>query len=584
MHPSQPFALDLPVTSPLGRATTGVVAPLLERVLGLTTLGRMYRDAVGTAVVDDFPERALQALDISIATTGQPVETIPANGPLVIVANHPFGAADGLALLALIRRVRPDVRLLGNYFLNRIPELRPILLETDPFARRGGASMNARTVRRANDWVRRGGALVVFPAGEVSSVAAPGGQLIDAPWRHGVARIATHCRARVLPIFIEGRNSRAFEWAGRLHPFARTAMLPRQLLRQQGTRVAIVVGKSIEADDLAGLGSAAAVTSLLRARTYGLAPAQRSATGTLAPAPVAIAPAVGADALAADVMSLQAMRHLLDFGLFSVYYASAAEAPSILREIGRLRELTFRAAGEGTGKAIDLDRFDQHYWHLFVWHRERREVVGAYRLGEIDTLVSRGGVDSLYTRTLFRFDRRLVDALGPTLELGRSFVRQEYQRDFGPLLMLWQGIGQFAVRHPRYRRLIGPVSISADLHPVSVDLLVDALEREPLRSTWSSLASGKRPRRRAAMPSSALSLDATAALLKTIEVSRGGMPVLLRQYLKLNAKCLATSTDPAFGNVVDALMVVDLDEAPRAMLNRYLTAAGAAAFLATSCA
>ncbi|HET9369194.1 MAG TPA: GNAT family N-acyltransferase [Vicinamibacterales bacterium] len=579
MHHAQPFSLDFPLNSALGRVTTGLVMPLVERALGLTTLGRMYRESVGSAVVDDFPERALRALGISYEAIGAPTGAIPADGPLVVVANHPFGAADGLALLALLRQVRSNVRLLGNFFLTRIPELRPILIETDPFARPGRAAMNARTVRRARDWVRRGGALLVFPAGEVSSVAAPGGALIDAPWRHGVARIALHAGAPVLPIFIEGRNSRSFEWAGRLHPLARTAMLPRELLRQRGRQLKIVVGEPVAQAELAAMGGASAVTTLLRARTYALAPHPGIERRGTAPS-FAVADAVPGAELDAEVRRLPRERHLLDHGAFGVFYASAAEAPKMLRELGRLREITFRAAGEGTGAAIDLDRFDDHYWHLFVWHRQRREVVGAYRLGEVDTLTAEGGVRALYTRTLFRFDRRLVDALGPALELGRSFVRQEYQRDYSPLLLLWQGIGQFLVRHPRYRRLIGPVSISATYRPASIDLLVNALEAPPVASPLTHLVAGKRAPRRAALSASARTVADAAKLIPQIEPDGKGIPVLLRHYLKLNAKCLATSVDPAFANVVDALMVVDLDDAPLNLLNRYLTPAGAASFRA----
>jgi putative hemolysin len=539
----------------------------------------MYAEATGAAVVEDFPERALEYLGISWRVEGRPSSTIPAEGPLVVVANHPFGAADGLILLSLIRQVRPDVKLLGNYLLGRMPELRPILLEVDPFAGDGSRAMNARMVRRAIDWTRRGGAVIVFPAGEVASVAAPDGRLIDGPWRHGVARILLQSEAPLLPVCFEGRNSRLFELAGRVHPALRTALLPRELLRQRGRSMAVTLGDVVPSGRIVQLGNPASVVSYLRAKTYAL----RGGAPILpnrrpVPPQAEVATPEDPRVIAAEVAALSPSRRLLDQRAWQVIYASASEAPALVREIGRLREATFRAAGEGTGRSRDLDRFDLHYWHLFVWHRESQEVVGAYRLAAMDRTVQTLGLRGLYTQTLFRYGRALLDELGPTLELGRSFVRREYQRDYSALMLLWQGIGRFVVRHPQYRKLIGPVSISADYHPVSRDVLVNALEQEPLLSPLSAMVRSKHPYRRHATPQSGLDATAAGVLLKEIEPDGKALPVLLRQYLKLNARVLGTSVDPDFSNVVDALMVVDLDAVAPAQLNRYLGVEGAAAF------
>lgn len=561
-----PFALDADdfIGSPgvktrgsaLARLALSAAAPIVERVLGLSTLGRLYRDATGATLVEDFPERALVQLGVTWRADGPGAGAIPANGPLVIVANHPFGAADGLILLALARQVRPDVRLLGNYVLGRIPELRPLLLEVDPFARPGSHAMNARMVRRAVDWTKRGGALIVFPAGEVASVAAAGGRLIDAPWRHGMARIVAQSEAAVVPVCFDGRNSRLFELAGRVHPLLRTALLPRELLRQRGASVHVTVGATIRAARLDGLEGASAVTSYLRARTYALV-RPRAAAEPAAVAREPIVQAVAHDVLAREVAGLPADRTLLAQGALKVFCVSADDAPSVLREIGRLREIAFRAVGEGTGRSADLDRFDRHYLHLFVWHDERGEVVGAYRLAPTDVVLRAHGPRGLYTGTLFRYGRAFLGALGPAIELGRSFVRVEYQREYLPLALLWRGIIAFMTAHPRYRRLIGPVSISASYAAVSRDALVNLLEQPALRSPLAALVRPRTPYRRSAVPSAALSMAEVSHLIKEIEPAGPAMPVLLRQYLKLDARTIATSVDPAFANVVDVLMVVD---------------------------
>jgi putative hemolysin len=268
--------------------------------------------------------------------------------------------------------------------------------------------------------------------------------------------------------------------------------------------------------------------------------------------------------------------------VFEVYCAAAPEIPHVLDEIGRLRELTFRAAGEGTGMASDLDRFDRHYLHLFVWHRESREIVGAYRIARADLVVAQHGVDGLYTRTLFRYEAALLNRLAPALELGRSFVRPEYQRDHTALLLLWRGICAFVEQHPHYRVLFGAVSISARYSDRTREMLRRFLEQNHLHRDLAALVEPRHPFvprdgvPAAAIPSATGDADALAA---RFERDGRGMPVLLRQYLKLNARALGFNVDPSFGDVLDALMMVDLLEVDPRMLRRYFGPAASQRFL-----
>jgi hypothetical protein len=227
-----------------------------------------------------------------------------------------------------------------------------------------------------------------------------------------------------------------------------------------------------------------------------------------------------------------------------------------------LRELTFRAAGEGTGRTRDLDAFDRAYRHLFVWHRGDRRLVGAYRLGFTDEILAAHGPDGLYTHTLFRYDRRLLDRISPAIELGRSFVRAEYQRDYAPLLLLWKGIGRIVVAQPRYRRLFGPVTISHDYSSLSQHLLMAFLEANRLLPDLARLVAPRNPpapaRRRdegVAAGRFATDPDEADALVADIEADGRGLPVLLRQYLKLNARLLGWNVDRRFGRALDGLML-----------------------------
>jgi putative hemolysin len=256
---------------------------------------------------------------------------------------------------------------------------------------------------------------------------------------------------------------------------------------------------------------------------------------------------------------------------------------SVLGEIGRLREQTFRLAGEGTGRALDLDRFDEDYEHLFLWNAAREEIAGAYRVGETERLLARRGVGGLYTSTLFRFQADFFRRLGPALELGRSFVRPEYQRQFHPLLLLWKGIGQFIVRRPECRRLFGPVSVSATYSRASRELMAAFLATRCGESPLARLVEPRRPfrtrihmagdvRRLAAMLPG---LEDLCSLVEDLEPGRRPVPVLLRQYLNLGGRFLAFNVDARFAGVLDGLVLVDLLETNAKTRERHLGAAGA---------
>jgi putative hemolysin len=567
------------------RAVVGAI----DAISGLGTLQRLY-DAGRQRPWRPFPEQALATLDVAVDTGADAaLSRVPADGALLVVANHPHGALDGLALASLLRQVRSDVKLLGNQLLCRIPEMRPHVVPIDSFC--PGGAHNAGGVRAALQWLRDGHVLVVFPAGEVSHVRAADGRVVDGPWRDGAARLAAKADAPVLPVFVHGRNSGLFVQAGRVSPWLRSALLPRELLRQRGRTVTLTLGRVVSQRRLAAVGEVAARSAYLRVRTYGLAPDARD-RGSLLRAAVRparqepVAAPVDAEALALEVSTLPDRCRLPGASPWQVFYVTEADAPLVVQEIGRLRERTFRAAGEGTGRAVDLDGFDGHYRHLFVWHEERRLIAGAYRVAATDEVMRQRGLHGLYTRSLFRYPAALLRDLGPALELGRSFVRPEFQRDYQPLLQLWRGIGAIVAASPRYRTLFGPVSISAEYGPTTRQLLARML----LARRGSLLQSFVVPRRPLPDPADgtdalvhsrvAGTLQDVEALVRELESDRRGMPVLLRHYLKLNAKLLGFSVDPAFGGVLDGLVVVDLLDVDRALLARYLGKDAAQTFVA----
>ncbi len=309
-------------------------------------------------------------------------------------------------------------------------------------------------------------------------------------------------------------------------------------------------------------------------------PPSRSSVRPAAPRPRRrFADGVPATLLEREIDALPGDACLLD-GDLACFLAPAGAIPKTLEEIGRLREISFRGAGEGTGRSSDLDRFDRHYLHLFVWNRPKKEVVGAYRFAKVDEVRRRFGRRGLYTGTLFEYPDALLDAMGPSLELGRSFVRPEYQTSFAPLLTLWKGITKFVEQNPAYKTLFGPVSISALYQPVCRQLMASFLTRTLAAPDWAALVKPKRPLPALETARDGMDLDELCRVLGDIDAGRPGLPVLLRQYLKLGGRLLGFNVDAAFGDALDGLIVVDLTKTDPKILRRYMGKAESERFLA----
>jgi putative hemolysin len=545
--PVDPFPFDPPSSLP-SRAAAYVARPLLSRLATVDGLLTIYREA-RQGPPDGFGDRVLSALNISIAADREMLDLIPASGPAIITANHPHGALDGLALLSVVRQVRRDVRLLANRLLSIVPELRPCCCFVDPF---GGAAAVRRSLgglREAHLLLRRGGAIVMLPAGEEAPRLAGDGVPVERAWLRTAARLAAATGAALIPAHIDGANSAGFYRAGRLHPLLRTALLPSEFLHKRNARVRVSFAPALKpAADPGGLTVTAQQASVALGRTT--------------------------DSYETEIATLPPEALLVDANRYGVYLARACEIPRTLGEIGRLRAIAFRAAGEGTGADVDLDAFDSEYLHLFAWDRVEQRIVGAYRLGVVSDIVRRRGVTGLYTRTLFDYGPKLLEALGPAVELGRSFVSPEYQRNHQALLLLWRGIGAFVSRNPEHRVLFGPVSISARYSDASHALLTAFLERNHLDPALARLVTPRHPRPRMSAHARAVPDDTDQAdrQIRQIEGDGKPMPVLLRHYLKLHARALGFSVDPGFGHVLDALMAVNLTEVPPNILRRYLGA------------
>ena len=555
------------------------------RALGLNPIASIYSQLKDCTALSEFSSKALKLFGVKYETNIDGLSNIPTSGPSVIIANHPYGGLDGLLLIHLLLQRRSDVRVLANKVLWRIPELREILIPVD-ILDPNKKQTNLRSLRTALEHVRNGGLLATFPAGVVSHLDIKNRQITDPQWSNTSVRLIRTCCAPITPIFFSGHNSTRFQLAGLIHPTLRTALLPRELTNKHQSPIQVSVGKQISSETISAFHDDTALGKFLRFRTYALnkqfnccdkKQLNNQTKQLLRP----IAKPSLAQQTFKELSTLPQNQHLLESNGLEIVYAKANQIPSALLELGRLRELTFRAVGEGTGKERDIDLYDNYYTHIICWNPPTREIVGSYRIGAVDQILSHYGLSGLYTNTLFNFDKELFQqtemAHGNALELGRSFVRQEYQRNYTPLLSLWRGICTYVAKHPQYRILFGPVSISNDYLPTSRMMLVDFLKHHYFDNNLSRYIRPKNQLRRH-HPLASLSkdlakvstLDSLSNLLAQIEPDSKGVPVLVRQYIKFGGKMLGFNLDANFGDVIDGLITVDLPRTELKTLQRYM--------------
>jgi putative hemolysin len=539
-------------------------------------------------------ETLLAEMRISVSVGAADQARIPVSGPVVVVANHPYGVLDGAILTVLLTRVRPDVKVLTNFLLSDVPELQKHCIFVDPFQTDRSLESNRRGLREAFEWLQKGGVLALFPAGEVSQWQMPAAQIVDPEWNNAAVRLIRRTGAAALPVYLCGHNGVGFQLMGMIHPKLRAAFLLQEFLNQAGKKVEVRVGSGISADAVQAIADDHEATEYLRWRTYLLG--RRSKPEASWPTALrskfvlkiqeAVAAPVASGLLAKELEELPEDRCLAENGDFAVYLGTAREMPQLLREVGRLRELTFRRAGEGTGKSRDLDSFDEYYSHILLWHKTRRELVGAYRAGNTAEILAERGVSGLYTNTLFRYDEKIFRKLGPALELGRSFVRPEYQRQYAPLLLLWKGIARMVARQPEIPVLFGAVSISNDYSSASREMIYRFFEAHMQQDELAGLIEPRRPFRPGllrrwdcrGMLLALRDLDELSQPITDVEADGKGLPILLRQYAKIGGKLLGFNVDRKFSNVLDGLVVVDLRQTDSAVLERYMGREGATRF------
>ncbi|VAW63693.1 Putative hemolysin [hydrothermal vent metagenome] len=550
-----------------------------ERLLGLDQLDSYYQQRRKNMSSSEFLHYTLNKLGVEYSIASGSYDCIPQQGPSVIVANHPFGAIEGVMLAELLLKHRSDVKVLANEFLHRIHEISELFIGVDVFENANATQKNTRAIKQAVNHLKSGGLLLVFPAGEVSSLQLKKRKITDRKWNRIIAMMIRKTHASTTPVYIEGHNSKLFHLAGLLHPRMRTLMLVREMLNKRQQKIKLHIGQNIAYTELKSLSCDESITHYLRMNTYLLAShaqnlyaIEKFSLQKMQP----IAKPVEKHLLQHDIDGLSPQSLLIDKGDMLVYCTVAGNLPNILNEIGRLREVSFRQVAEGTGKANDLDHYDCNYLHMFIWDREKQQIAGAYRLGLVNQLIKKQGIEGLYTRSLFHYDRAFLSSLGNGIEMGRSFIHPDYQRSLNTLLLLWKGIATYISNNPQYTTLFGPVSISSGYSELSRSLMASFLQLHHYDNKRAEMLQAKNPYKSikntfwsTSMLSGVSSNQLISKLIYRMEGDKG-LPVLLRHYLGLNGKLVCFNVDKNFNDALDGMIIVDLLNVPEKALSRYM--------------
>ncbi len=557
------------------------LAALLMEVMKINQVNKLFAEAQPKQG-PEFVDAILEGCGVEIEFDERELKNIPAEGSFIAIANHPYGGIEGMVLLKILCMARPDSKIMANFLLKKIPNLADYFVAVNPFENIEHSS-SIGGLKTTLELLANGTPIGIFPAGEVSTFKVEKQLVTDKMWHPVVGKLIARARVPVVPIYFHGNNGLLFNLLSLIHPSLRTAKLPSELFNKQGHTIKLRLGKPINVEEIVGFPNAAKVLNFLRARTYALGTGLDTEKRIFNPRNLfkirkeaaEIVPEIDAEILANEVEPLRAQYRIWVEKNYEVFIAPTSSIPNLIREIGRLRELTFREVGEGTNKSIDIDEYDIYYHHLFIWDINAKRIVGAYRIGLGDEIFYSLGKKGFYLNELFKIKEQFVPVLRKSLELGRSFIRKEYQQKPLPLFLLWKGILKYLIDNPRYRYLIGPVSISNTFSKFSKSLIVDYINRNHFDH---EMAQYVRPRRKFKVDFSSVDTDILLAgedsfkgldnLISEVETESMKVPVLLRQYIALNAKIICFNIDPKFADCLDGFLVLDLQKVPQDILDK----------------
>lgn len=521
----------------------------------------------------EFLDAVLDHFDFSYRVSNRDRMNIPDQGRLIIVANHPMGSLDGLALIKLVSEVRTDVKIVATTLLSQIEPMEELFLSVDNFSQKVS---HIRHMRKMVSALEQEQAVIIFPTGEVSRIRPHG--IRDGKWKSGFLRLARKTNSPVLPVYVEAKNSVLFYSLSTIYKPLGTLMLVNEMFNKQSQEISFRIGKPVSADALLVVNTSdKKVAKMMKKHVYGLA---RKTPKIYFPAIQNLVHPANRKLIRNELRRSEKIGETQD-GKF-IYLFDYQPNSSVMLEIGRLRELSFRQVQEGTGKSLDLDTYDRYYRHLVLWDDHDLEIVGAYRVGESMSILASKGIEGLYCNSLFEFSGELVPYLEKSIELGRSFIQPRYWGKRS-LDYLWFGIGAYLSRHPEIEYMIGPVTLSASYPETAQQKIIDfysslfghhpqlVYPRIPVESTlYKEKETQNLPQ--------AVSLDdyknAYKILKQDLDKIGVKVPPLYKQYVELchpgGCEFLGFNRDPDFANCIDAMILVHIDSILQKKRERYI--------------
>ena len=558
-----------PLTKPL--------VALALNIMGFRKINRLYSPSADLKN-KEFTVDMLRIYNTTYDLNENELNSIPKEGPFMLVCNHPFGAIEGIILYDAIANVRPDFKIMANFILGFIPNLKEVFFSVNPFENNPEFGGSTNGIKQSLTQLKEGHGLGVFPAGEVARYHGHS-YPEDIDWSPSIAKIVQKTKVPVIPVYFDGNNSHKFYFLAKIYTKLATVRLVRELLNKRNKKIIMKIGKPILPAEVAQYETPEALAAYLKNRSYALqaniadeTKRFRSRVSDPIDAPFR------ASSLARELNAIREKSLLFTTAGFECYLADYEDIPHVMHEMGRRREEAFRAIGEGTGKSIDTDSYDTYYKHLILWDTKEQTIAGGYRIGLGNEIYDKYGARGFYVDSLFNIDPKFEPYLKETIELGRSFVSVDYQKDLLPLLLLLKGLMETIMRNPDMNYFIGPVSISSWYPKFYQSLMVYYVTTKHTNEEMSKLFHPKTPfvpnfnkcDISVLMEKNMESVDKFDRYLMKLSNGDYRMPTLFKKYLKINSKFLCFNVDPDFNDTLDGLLLLKFTDYPKEELDMML--------------
>ena len=569
--------------------------PIVSAVMRLAKINKVndLYDKIKDLEGQEFFDKLLEELNVKYLAFQEDLAKIPKTGSFILVSNHPLGALDGVIMCKILTEIRPDFKVMGNFLLTKIKPMEPYVISVNPFEKRKEAYSSMSGMREALKHLSEGGCLGIFPAGEVSNKNNEYNEILDKEWQEPALKLIKKAQVPVVPMYFHAKNSKLFYNVSKIHPDLQTLLLPSEMVNKREKPIKIRIGRPVTPKILNEYETPKELGEFLRKKVYMMKSYfedRKSVAEFLKVKDLNISPKeevvvqniIDETPLAEILADRENLRKkegkmLFSNGDYEVYFTKFDEIPAMMREIGRQRELTFRAVGEGTNLPFDLDEYDKHYHHLILWDNVAQKIAGAYRMALGSEVMKNYGIKGFYTNSLFDFDQELQPFFKKVIEMGRAYISIEYQQKPLPLFLLWRGIVHVCLRNPEHKFLMGGVSISNRFSDFSKSLMIEFMRSHYFDPVVAQYVHPKNDykvylsERDKSLFFEGLDDDLNKfdKLIDDFEPEMR-LPVLIKKYIKQNAKVVAFNVDPNFNDAIDGLMYIRISDLPEGTIKPVL--------------